>query len=564
MQNYSFSLGGDNQIGKWQLNYLVFLSNSRNNSNQGRTYDFRSGALSVEIDDFYTDFANIVAPGIDIHDPFIINSFRDYVDNEDIIKGQNISAKINAALPFDWNGNNGLFKFGGKYRVMSNSRERIFREFNFINDGSVNTQSLFTALMSDEEDQQFLLNRVRFGPTLDGEKTDAFIASNPQLFQFDETNSRTQALPQFYDAQEEVLASYVMSRIQFNRVMLLGGFRYERTVVDYAANTFRTDGENIINETLSRVKGTRTFDFYLPNIHLRYSLDELTNIRAALTWSFARSNFADLAPTQAISIRDVPENPNDPTQIPVGNIDEGNAALLPARALNADLLFEKYFENVGIISGGLFYKRINDFNFTRQFTEQRIVPYTNILGESVVGPVNFNIEQPQNGDVAHLYGAEINLQAQLDFLPGLFSGLGVYTNYTYTHSSASTFERKGIRLPGQATHTANAALSYEYKGFSGRVALNFNGGVIRSLGPDQVTLSDGRQVFTRGAMDTWRADRYQVDVQVSYSIWKNLRVYAEFINLTNRAELEYFGERSRPSNIEFFDWWNRFGISYSL
>ncbi|NJL12333.1 MAG: TonB-dependent receptor [Microscillaceae bacterium] len=449
INNHTFTIGGEHQLGTWQLDYLLFLSDSRNSANKGRSYDLRSNAFVAEIQNFYTDFANVTSPGVDVHNPFLIESFRDYVDQEDIVESRNTSAKFNLSRPFQVNAYQGLFKFGGKFRTIENSRERLFTEFDFQNDGTVSLPNLFPAFVSNVEDQQFMLNRVRFGPTLDFNQMDAFIAANPTLFRFDEINSRSQSVPQFYDAREDVYAAYAMGKLNVRKFMLLAGFRYERTNVSYEANRADSDGEDIIEGTIERVSGERNFNFFLPNFHAKYQIDNLTNLRAALTWSFARSNFVDLVPFQIINLREVPIDGTDPNSRPIGNINEGNINLNPARAINFDLLFERYLKNVGIVSGGVFYKRIRDFNFVREFTETRPFTYTRGDGQVITGPVDFNIEQAQNGQVAHLYGAEINVQWQLDFLPGPLEGLGVYANYTFTHSDASTLSAKTFACPAR-------------------------------------------------------------------------------------------------------------------
>lgn len=544
----TFTLEGTHQFQKLIIDYTLFSSTASNEDNKGRSYDFRTSPLQARLVDYGTDFLNVVArnPETDINSPFIVNSFRSYSDRNTIVKAQNRSAKINFGIPFQINENNGIIKFGTKYRNITSTRRIDFDERDFVNDGTINTMSLFASLLSDREDQQFLRGRVRFGPTINPSLADQFINANPSLFQRDEQSNLNQSVPQFYDANEEVIAGYGMAKLNIKKFMFLAGLRYERTNVTYKAFAYEAaDGSNVSSGTISEVTGSRSFDFVLPNFHIKYSIDPLTILRAALTYSFARSSFVALAPTQRISVINQ-------------EIDLGNPDLLPARSTNFDIMFEKFLKNVGIISGGVFYKKIKDFNFNRNFVEQRTVNIRNPNNPNETQQVtlDFTIEQPQNGEVADLYGAEINIQSNLDFLPGVLSGIGIYANYTYTHSNASTFDRKNIRLPGQATHTGNFAISYDWKGFSMRAALNFNGGVIRSLGPVGTLNSND--------FDTWRADRYQLDLQTSYNIGKGFRVYAEFINLTNRPELEYFGIRTRPSNIEYYDWWNRFGVSYSF
>ncbi|MCU0443861.1 MAG: TonB-dependent receptor [Microscillaceae bacterium] len=541
VQTNTLSLTGNHNFSKFSMDWLVFVSDATNSDANGRLYDFRSPTFTADIDGMYTDFANVRArnPEIDVHDPFTITRFLDYDDRETWVTTRNKSFKLNFNIPFKIGENTGLFKVGGKYRTIDNERNLFLQEYNYnlrdINDAD--QRRLFATFISNQEDRQFFRNRVRFGPTVDFNKADAFIAANPNRFTFDPIDSGNESIPQFYDATEEVIATYVMAKIQIKKLMLLGGFRYERTNVDYIANFSALTPAGAFDPASVRlVSGGNNFNFFLPNFHAKYALDNLTNLRFAVTSSFARSNFGDLAPSERRALNNQ-------------EITRGNPNLLPARALNFDLMYEKYFKNVGIISGGVFYKRIRDFNYLRATTEPVQVGIDPNTQQPIIE--DFTVEQPSNGDIANLVGAEVNLQLNMDFLPGIWKGLGLYANYTFTNSNGNTFERNNVRLPGQARHTGNVALSFDWKGFTTRAMLNFNGGVIRSLGPTD-------------EFDTWRADRYQLDLSAAYAINKKMRVYAEFINLTNRPELEYFGVRSRPSNIEYFDWWNRFGISYSF
>ena len=81
---------------------------------------------------------------------------------------------------------------------------------------------------------------------------------------------------------------------------------------------------------------------------------------------------------------------------------------------------EKYFGNVGILSGGLFYKYIQDFIVAQSFDDYQFE-----------GTLWDNFSQPINGGNASLFGAEVAFQRQLDFISPALKGLGIYFNYTF-------------------------------------------------------------------------------------------------------------------------------------
>jgi TonB-dependent receptor len=564
----TFTLDGKHLLNKVAIDYTAFLSSADNLNDAGRTYDFRSSAFTAEMVNPNTDFTNVQARDKtqDVHNPFFVNTFRNFVDRADIIKARNLAFKLNISVPYKLSGYDALFKFGGKVRQINNERDRDFSEYEFLNNGYINEGALFASVIGNREDQQFFRNRIRFGPTMSFERTDAFIskafAERPSVFISDPIALLQQRPAWFYDAQENVAAIYAMTKVQINKLMILAGLRYEHTGLNNTtASLIERSPTTGIDSLHAKDSNTRVnYSFVLPNVHFKYAFSKNTNLRAAFTTSFARPNFTDVMPRENVNIQNQ-------------TVDLGNPAVRAPRSVNIDLLVEHYFKNVGILSGGLFYKRIQNFIFTRSFGTERIVRKPDPLnpGSFIEELQTFTAVQPQNGEVANVFGAEVNIQYNID--KGLFKGLGVIANYTFTSSNASTFERKDIRLPGQAQHTYNLALGYDYKKFSVKAMFNYNGSVIRSLGPDAVTI--GRDalnkitVNTKGDFDTWRAARYQLDVSASYRINNHFRVYCEFVNLTNRPEAEYLGDiktnnRSRPVNIEYYDWWNRFGVAYSF
>lgn len=537
VNNYTVNFGGKHEFNKLTIDYLAFGSFTTNLSNNGRQYDLRSSPFSVTLNDIGSIFLNPTAtdPNVDIHNPFLINRWVNYTDRFEDIRSQVQSARLNFTVPYSLGKGSGIIKFGGKHRVVTN--RRVFGAKQYVFDATgFNNDALYASIVADQEDQLFMRNRIRFGSTLDPAKTNAFINANSDRFTLDERATLNAEVPATYNAREAVTAGYLMSRVDFGKLRILAGMRFERTSVRYNSNQYRLDGNNnIIPESIQLIEGGPTYDNFLPNLQFRYAVDDMMNLRLAVTQSFGRANFADLVPRRAISINNL-------------TIDEGNPNLKAAKSLNVDFLAEKYLSNVGVLSAGFFYKRLDNFIFTRVTVE----PFTFV--DPVTGDVvseEFRFSRPDNGNIAHLGGIELNIQYNLDFLPKPFSGLSIVANYTGTMSQGSTFDRQDVQLIGQPNHTANLALFYDYKRFTARVMFNYNGATLRAYGPT-------------ADFDIIRDNRYQLDVSASYKVTKKLRAFAEFINLTNQPEIEILGSRSRPSNVEFYDWWNRFGVSYAF
>jgi TonB-dependent receptor len=194
-----------------------------------------------------------------------------------------------------------------------------------------------------------------------------------------------------------------------------------------------------------------------------------------------------------------------------------------------------------LISGGLFYKRFNDFIYTNRTVDEN----------------SFEIYQPLNGDNATIFGAEVSYQRQLDFLPGFARNFGIYLNYTYLHSEAKGItnedgdERGNLALPGSAPNMFNASLSYGDKKFSARLSANFSDAYIDELGGNAFE-------------DRYYDQQFFLDFNASYAVNKNLQVYAKLNNITNQPLRYYQGVRSRTMQAEYYERRLTFGLKYDL
>ena len=215
----------------------------------------------------------------------------------------------------------------------------------------------------------------------------------------------------------------------------------------------------------------------------------------------------------------------------------GNADLRPTTSWNVDVLAEHYLKSVGVVSAGVFYKHLTDY----------IYIYT--LQQPING-VQYQVTQPLNGESATLTGLEVAVQNQLRFLPSPFNGIGLYANYTFTDSTAQFPNHQGSStLPGQSRHVGNLAVSYEKAGFSGRGSVNFHGSYIDVVGADNT-------------QDRFYDTNRQFDFSATQKVSRNLRIYADLLNL-NDSLLRYFqGVPERVLQEEHYHWWMNFGLRW--
>jgi TonB-dependent receptor len=409
-----------------------------------------------------------------------------------------------------------FLKFGGKYRDKAKSRTR--------DEVTITTSSRL--VMTDYLDSgmdlpPFLDDRYDLSPYLSQSKVEQIPTQVPVV----STPNRARDAEEF-DGTERTAAGYAMAEIYAgSKLLLLPGVRYEYTASDYTGYRvlFSPTGAYL---STSPVQSKTNYGVALPAFHLKYAATPETNVRVALTRSFARPNYYDLVPYEA-------RNDVDNT------VTLGNTDLNPTTSWNVDVLGEHYFKSVGVVSGGFFYKRLKDYIYVYTYDQ----------------PINgtiYHYTQPLNGDAATIRGVEVALQNQLSFLPSPLDGLGVYANYTLSDSTASFPQHNGdSTLPGQSKHIGNLALSYEKRGFQGRVAMTFHGSYVDVVG---ATNQEDRYYDTAN----------QLDLSAIQRITRNIRVYVNGLN-ANDALLRYYqGTKNRVLQEEHYHWWMDFGVKFDF
>lgn len=430
-----------------------------------------------------------------------------------ITNDREITGAINFALPLrTLSSFSGVLKFGGKYRYRKKTRNNEVLEVSPEDD----------VLLSSVLDPNYRVRKF-----LDGRYSPGSAFVNPSFSRNLAAQSGVEIEKDFeedladYSAKEKIGAGYLMAELMIGeRLMLLPGLRYERTNTDYGSFQVLFDDDGDL-AGVSPISGRNSYNFLMPALHARYQLGPNTNLRAAISRTLSRPNFVDVVPFQLIVEED-------------SEIERGNPNLAPTKSVNFDLMAEHYFNTVGVASAGFFYKRLTDNIFLSRFDEDRN------------GDI-FEVTQPVNGESASLWGLELAFSNQLRFLPKPFNGLGLYTNYTFTDSTARIQGRNEGPLPGQARHSGNFAVFYEKFGFSGRLSLNYHGRYTEEVGEDL-------------SRDLFFDSHSQWDLSLSQRINKWLRVYVDVLNLTNEPLRRFEGFRNRPVQEEYYRWWATAGV----
>ncbi len=310
-----------------------------------------------------------------------------------------------------------------------------------------------------------------------------------------------------YEATEDLYAAYLMAKFVQGNFELLGGVRFE--YLDFTSNGFEVieteDDESVLPRT-SKSNNTQV----LPRVQLNYRPNEKFVIRSAAYTSLARPEFVFLNAATEIEIEDA-----NSISAFVGNPD-----LKPAYAWNFDLGAEYYLSNIGLVSGGVFYKSIDDFIFIDAAPE----------GETTVPELNarfpgfkIDVETVFNGNRAEVYGVELAYMNQFTGLPGAFSGLGVYGNVTLQETSADTGleGRSDVPFFNAPDYVGTVALTYQKYGIEGNLAYTFRGDSLEELGPYLI--------------DKFQQPYETLDGQIRYALNKNMSVYVNAIDILDNG-----------------------------
>ncbi len=113
-------------------------------------------------------------------------------------------------------------------------------------------------------------------------------------------------------------------------------------------------------------------------------------------------------------------------------ITVGNPGLKATTSHNIDLNAEYYWKSIGLVSAGLFYKRIEGFIVDE-------VAYN----KEYEGNLWTKFTQPKNGGNANIFGVELAWQRDFSFITPAMKCLGLYATYTYTRSRITDFNFEG-------------------------------------------------------------------------------------------------------------------------
>lgn len=507
-----FTLGSTSYIGDGRLDLRASYAESEQFHPIRTQLAYRTGRNTIAYDFSDTDFP--VFTLLDGDDQPVPGNLRALEDDLEFrqwrprptvaAEEQELALQADFELPLTAFSNETVLKVGAKTRL----RQKENEEFRTQNRDGRNAPS-FSELAADTDSNNF--GRFNTGRRFRSDTIRMLDASG--AFDDEFTQPRIeQSIVADYDVEEDIYAGYgMLTSYLGSAVTIVGGLRVEYTDYSGNANEFDEDLEVAVPVS-SGASYTRLF----PSLMARWEAQPDLILRAAFTTGLSRPNFEVLAPFAIVAEDD-------------DEVERGNPDLDPTYSYNFDLMAEYYLRPAGLVSAGLFYKRLEDTIF---------------VAESVVQGGRFDgflQERPENGGNGEVYGAELSWSQNFDFLPFPFNGLGVNANYTFTKSDADKpFGLGSSDLPGTSRHTSNLSLFYEYDKFSGRIAYNKRSKYLNSFNVGDPEL------------DNFWDEREVVDATASFQVTEQFRLFGEVSNITDTRQRRFDGIRARVNELEQF------------
>jgi TonB-dependent receptor len=513
----STSLGGQTRLEKWTLDYRLAYSKSGEDEPQhvaGAVFKIDGDVIADEVFDLaYTNT-----------DKILITAPAEYYQSssytlDEVELGSADTNDESTAFNMDFTrelelaGNSAQLKFGAKHQARKKD-----------NDMTVWVSEDFTGdtALSDFSGAPVDYSLGQFGNQIYSRAIKSTIGELEDDLEESSIGD--------YEITEDTSAAYVMGRVDINDWRIMSGVRYENTDFTAQGNSFDANTE---------LSSTRSFensdDYFLPALHIRYSISDKTQLRAAWTNSVVRPGFAQLSPGRLVEDND-------------GEIEEefGNPDLKSLESSNLDLGLEHYPGVASVVSAFVFYKSIDNF-----------VYQTDLAGTAAYQGLEKAVTFV-NGNTADILGIELAASKQFTSLPSPWDGLLIGGNATFVDSTAeiggyddSEFVARDIPMPSQSDTSANFMIGYESDVLSMRLSANFKSNyLLEVLEPMEADF------------DTYVDDQMQLDFSLRYFLTDSIKLHFEALNLTDEVYYSYVKDAKYNAQYESYGATYKIGITF--
>lgn len=366
-----------------------------------------------------------------------------------------------------------------------------------------------------DADPEFLFNHVAQVRTLFGQSPSAPPGDPAQSF----------------DDREISYAGYVKANFGFGAVDGNIGLRLVDTEAKFKANTLVVTDHGIgatpqFTFTYTPTTTNKSTLDWMPSFNARVSLQDDLILRLAASRTVTRPTFIQLDPALSLSAS---------TATLLGSGTAGNPNLSPVKSTNGDVALEYYFGASNTLTIAGFYRDVDGY----------IIPAVNA---QTIGGITYQVTSYTNAPSGHIDGVEIGYTQFFDFLPGMWSGLGLEANATYVDGA----------LPFISKYSYNMVGIYEHGPVSFRVAYNWRAGF--DVGPSPGGGHNPSEIFAKA--QPW------LDLSASYKVTDKITLTFDATNLFDSYYQDSFGKGALgavyPRDTRRFDQTYEFGVRFKL
>ena len=508
-----FTFGGENRLGPVGLDWKIGYARASEERPNERYIDYRmkKQKFSFDLTNPREPFATAKEGSTMLLDDDF--SLKELTQQQETIKEQDFKV----ALDFNTKlGERSKLKFGFKFVNKTKDKEIDFYEYTPLNEKAFDADA-FANTVNQSTDRFMPSAKYQTGTFVTKEFLGALNLDDATLF---DKSQVAEELAGNYNARENVTSGYVRinSRLS-DKIEFMGGLRVENTDLRYTGRVYDDESNTVANTD----PATSSYVNLLPSLLFKMEPAKDLIVRAGYNQSLSRPKYSAIVPGMNIKRGD-------------NELVIGNPGLEATTSHNVDLSAEYYWKSVGLVSAGLFYKRIEGFivdevAFNREYD----------------GHVWTKLTQPKNGGNANIFGAEVSWQRDFGFISPAWKCVGLYGTYTYTRSRVTDFNfegrenEEGLSLPGSPEHTANFSLYFEKHGLSARLSFNYASSFIDEMGQSKF--------YDR----YYDAVKY-MDFNIGYTFGKKTKitVYADCTNLLNQPLRYYQGTKEHTMQAEYY------------
>jgi TonB-dependent receptor len=497
-------------------------------------------------------------------------TLKDLTTSKGLSSDLNLSAATSYARNYYVNGHFSTFEAG--FKIRNGHKDQDATETVYDKFAKGNSSLLMSSLQGTFDNHSYYHGNYfggQYGPVSDFNQVQSYVQGNLGG-DVDGAKTAADTLPNIFHTVERITAGYAMNTIDFGKLHVQTGVRFEGTQMDtfgYTVALFPGSG-NVpgIGSCAGYANGTgcgvgtpavNNPDYLdvLPSVQLRYGLSHDSVLRAVYSRGVARPDPYQLVPYA------IEDQTASPTALTIGN-----PSLKPEHANNYDLLYERYLHPLGMFQAGGFFKQLTAPEVLLTGVPATLVPASM---QPVVQSYNGTgdaITMYVNGQNAYVYGFETAYQQHWTQLPGVLRGLGMSGNYTFTASQIKGIT--GLRtdhpaLQRQTPNSWNLGPTYDTKHISMRVGLQYSGASIYTYGWNPGNDKSGLGP-TGPSGDVYTYPHMQVDAQGTFKLGSGFTAMVYGLNLTNEVFGFYTGSTQFVNQREYYKQTYGGGLRYTF